>query len=89
MKKSRFIFRILLLGVVLFTAINIISLQFKIKDLKAEKDKLFSALEEYQLTIAELEDALSLPKEDYVEKYAREVLGYHKHSDIIFREKTN
>jgi cell division protein FtsB len=36
-----------------------------------------------------MEHELLLPKEDYIEKYAREVLGYYKYSDLIFQKKTN
>ena len=31
-----------------------------------------------------MEYDLSLPKEDYIEKYAREVLGYHKNGELVF-----
>ena len=57
--------------------------------LKKERDELSQTVDAYKTSITEMEHELLLPKEEYIEKYAREVLGYHKSSDIIFMEKTN
>ena len=56
--------------------------------LQKEKEQLAEIVDDYKIAIEEMEHELLLPKQDYIEKYAREVLGYHKHSDLIFEEKT-
>ena len=53
-------------------------------DLEKEKEKLSASLDEYRKSIEKMEYDLSLPKEDYIEKYAREVLGYHKNGELVF-----
>ena len=68
----------------LILLISIISLYVKLDNLKEEKNDLTALLEEYQQSIEEMEYDLSLPKEDYIEKYAREVLGYHKSGELVF-----
>ena len=61
----------------------------QLRTLVKERDELKEVVDDYKISIAEMELELELPKQEYIEKYAREVLGYHKHSDIIFEEKTN
>ena len=62
----------------------IISLYVNLKNWKKKKNSLSVLIEEYQKSIEEMEYDLSLPKEDYIEKYAREVLGYHKNGELVF-----
>ena len=61
----------------------------QINVLEKDKAELEGIVTDYKIAITEMEHELLLPKEEYIEKYAREVLGYHKSSDIIFEEKTN
>lgn len=68
----------------LLLIIAIISLYVKLGNLEKERDQLSAALDEYRKSIEKMEYDLTLPKEDYIEKYAREVLGYHKNGEIIF-----
>lgn len=82
-------YRIALIGAFCIVVIYIISLQFQMRSLQKERDALKEVVDDYKIAIAEMEHELLLPKEEYIEKYAREVLGYHKYSDIIFKEKTN
>lgn len=89
MKKKRLFFRITCICVACFVLIYIVTLQIQLRSLTKERDSLKEIADDYQLAIAEMEHELLLPKEEYIAKYAREVLGYHKHSDIIFKEKTN
>ncbi|MBQ8496870.1 MAG: septum formation initiator family protein [Clostridia bacterium] len=89
MKKKTLFFKIALICVACFVVIYIISLQIQLRSLQKERDSLKEIVDDYQMSIAEMEHELLLPKEEYIAKYAREVLGYHKHSDIIFKEKTN
>ena len=76
--------KIALGGIALVLFIAIISLYVNLKNLEKEKNSLSVLIEEYQKSIEEMEYDLSLPKEDYIEKYAREVLGYHKNGELVF-----
>lgn len=82
-KTSTFV-KIALGGIALVLFIAIISLYVNLKNLEKEKNSLSVLIEEYQKSIEEMEYDLSLPKEDYIEKYAREVLGYHKNGELVF-----
>ena len=67
----------------------IISLRIRIKELETEKELLQKTIDDHRLTVEEMEYDLDLPKNDYIEKYAREILGYHKYSDIIIKEASD
>ena len=64
-----------------------ISLQLQLNKLQKERNELSEIVDTYKTSIADMERELLLPKEEYIAKYAREVLGYYKYSDIIFKEK--
>ena len=57
------------------------------KSLQKELDEWIVITDNYKTSISDMEQELLLPKEEYIAKYAREVLGYYKYSDIIFKEK--
>ena len=86
-KKSKLATKFVLLAVILFAAVYLISLQLQLNKLEKERDELAEIVDTYKISIADMERELLLPKEEYIAKYAREVLGYFKHSDIIFKEK--
>lgn len=78
------------LGLVsIIVLILIISLQIRIHELENEKEQLEKNINDYRLIVEEMEYDLDLPRDDYIEKYAREVLGYHKYSDIIIKEASD
>ena len=87
-KNSKLFVRLTMLGAVLFVVIYMISLQLQMSALKKERDELAEIVDEYKTSIADMEHELLLSKEEYIAKYAREVLGYYRYSDIIFKEKT-
>ncbi len=89
MKNKDLIYKIAFGGTVLVMLILIISLQVRIRTLEKEKEALERAVEDHRLTVGEMEYDLELPREEYIEKYAREVLGYHKYSDVIIKEGTD
>jgi cell division protein FtsB len=64
-----------------------ISLQLQMRALQQERDELLEIADNYKTSISDMEHELLLPKEEYIAKYAREVLGYYKYSDIIFKSK--
>ena len=88
-KKSKLLMRFSLLGAILIIMIYMISLQLQMNTLKKERDELADIVDAYKTSISDMEHELLLPKEEYIAKYAREVLGYYKYSDIIFKEKGN
>lgn len=67
-------------------AIAMISVHIKTNELKKEQEQLFELLESYQNTIKNMENDLTLPRDEYIEKYLREALNYHRSDEIIFRE---
>ena len=86
-KKSKLLIRFSLLGIILVVMIYMISLQLQMNVLQKERDELAEVVDNYRTAISDMEHELLLPKEEYIAKYAREVLGYYKYSDIIFKEK--
>ena len=68
--------------------IYLVSLRIQLNRLQNERNELAEIVDTYKTSIADMERELLLPKEEYIAKYAREVLGYYRYSDIIFKEKT-
>ena len=85
-KKTKLMFRFILLAVLLGILIYMISLQIQLNKLQKERNELTEIVDTYKTSIADMERELLLPKEEYIAKYARK-MGYHKYSDIIFVEK--
>ena len=67
--------------------VYMIALQLQIRTLRQERDELSEIADNYKTSISDMEHELLLPKEEYIAKYAREVLGFYKYSDIIFTRK--
>jgi cell division protein FtsB len=88
-KKSKLWGKFVLLIALLVIGINLISLRIQLNKLQNERDELAEIVDNYKTSIADMERELMLPKEEYIAKYAREVLGYYRYSDIIFKEKTD
>lgn len=86
-KKSKLLVRFSLLGAILVIMVYMISLQLQMKSLQKERDEWAEIVDSYKTSISDMEHELLLPKEEYIAKYAREVLGYYKYSDIIFKER--
>ena len=76
-----------MLGAILLIAIYMISLQLQMRALQQERNELLEITDNYKTAISDMEHELLLPKEEYIAKYAREVLRYYKYSDIIFKFK--
>ena len=85
--KSKLLVRLSLLGAIIVIMIYMISLQLQMRSLQKERDELANVVDAYKTSISDMEHELLLPKEEYIAKYAREVLGYYKYSDIIFKER--
>jgi cell division protein FtsB len=87
-KKSKLWTRFIFLAVLLCIVIYLVSLRIQLNRLQNERNELAEIVDTYKTSIADMERELLLPKEEYIAKYAREVLGYYRYSDIIFKEKT-
>ena len=64
----------------------IITIQVKLSDMKKKVAELEAAASEYSEQLGLLEYLNEMPEEEYIERYAREVLGYHKDGEIVFRD---
>ncbi len=89
MKSKKLFLQIGFVAAILVMCILIISLQIRIRELEEEKSLLEKEVEDYRITVGEMAYDYNLPREDYIEKYAREVLGYHKFSDTLIKEETD
>jgi cell division protein FtsB len=89
MKSKKIFLKIIFGFAILIMCILIISLQIRIRKLEREKSSLEKEVEDYRITVEEMAYDYEIPREDYIEKYAREVLGYHKYSDTIIKEESD
>lgn len=71
--------------VILFLGITIAILNSQIKELEAARNELYASVNEYRDRVDELEYESELSEREYIEKYAREVLGFHKTGEIVFK----
>ena len=87
MKNKKIFFPAIIVAVlVIFLAGIIIVLSSQIKELNRAHDELRAALEQQQDIVDELNYEFTLSERDYIEKYAREKLGFHKSGEIVFKD---
>ena len=87
MKKKKFFFPAIIVSVIaVFLAVIIIVLQVQISELRREYGELNEALEKQQDIVDELNYEFTLSEKDYIEKYAREKLGFHKSGELVFKD---
>ena len=84
-KRKSILPKILLFLIALFLVLKISALQSQIKALEEERDKLAKSVKEYSDRVDELIYEGDLSEKEYIEKYAREVLGFHKSGEIVFK----
>lgn len=84
-KRKSILPKILLFLIALFLVLIISALQSQIKALEEERDKLAKSVKEYSDRVDELIYEGDLSEKEYIEKYAREVLGFHKSGEIVFK----
>ena len=85
-KKKNFFPTIIISVIVVFLAIIIIVLQSQLSSLKAQYNDLSAALKSHQDAVDELNYEFTLSEKEYIEKYAREKLGFHKSGEIVFKD---
>lgn len=85
-KKKKSIFpKVIFAVLILCLGISIAILNAQIKELEEARDELYSSVKEYQDRVDELKYEGELSEREYIEKYAREVLGFHKTGEIVFK----
>lgn len=86
-QKLNLFVKVALVIFVVFSVITVMTLRSKLDDLRKQKTELEAEVEKYAEEVEKMRYDLSLPAEEYIEKYAREVLGYHKSGEIVFRNE--
>jgi cell division protein FtsL len=87
MKKKKIFFPAVIVAVItVFLAVIIIVLRMQINELNKKYDELQYRLEQQQDIVDELNYEFTLSEKDYIEKYAREKLGFHKSGEIVFKD---
>lgn len=86
-KKKQNIFpkiAVFIIVVALFATIMV--LRSQIQNLADERDRISVAVKKHQDKVDELEYEFTLSEKEYIEKYAREKLGFHKSGEIVFKD---
>ncbi len=80
-----FIVRLSLACIIIVLAIALLSIQMKLNELKKSKQAMESQIEDVVDVIDELSIRLNTPvTDDYIERVARDELGYRREGEIIF-----
>ena len=83
--KSNLIVRIAFALVFIFLFVSVINLQVEMDDLRKERDTRVEKIQHLQDSVDELELRIAEPIDDeYLERVARNELGYCKPNEIIF-----
>lgn len=85
-KKKNLFPTIIVAVIVVFLAIIIIVLQSQINTLNTQYAALKDELKAHQDIVDELNYEFTLSEKEYIEKYAREKLGFHKTGEIVFKD---
>lgn len=84
-KQKNIISKVVVIVITVFLVIIISILQSQINELKDERDELQKIVKQYSDIVDELNYDKELSAKDYIEKYAREELGFHKSGEIVFK----
>ena len=77
---------ILAVAVLICLLITVLVLKSQIDALNEQKDILAATVKLYQDEVDELQYDFTLSEKEYIEKYAREQLGFHKTGEIVFKK---
>ena len=84
--KKNFFPAIIIAVIVIFLIVIIIALQSQINALNAQYTELKAEHKAHQDIVDELNYEFTLSEKEYIEKYAREKLGFHKSGEIVFKD---
>jgi cell division protein FtsB len=85
-KKKNFFPIIIVSIIVIFLTVIIVVLQSQINSLDEQYEELVSEVKQHQDIVDELNYEFTLTEKEYIEKYAREKLGFHKTGEIVFKD---
>ena len=85
-KKTNLIPKITAAAVLIFLLCVIFFLQNQIKVLQDDYADLLAQVKENQDEVDELQYEFTLSEKEYIEKYVREKLGFHKTGEIVFKK---
>jgi cell division protein FtsB len=85
-KKKNFFPIIIVSIIVIFLTVIIVVLQSQINSLDEQYKELVSEVKQHQDIVDELNYEFTLTEKEYIEKYAREKLGFHKTGEIVFKD---
>jgi cell division protein FtsB len=77
---------ILAVAVLICLLITVLVLKSQIDALNEQKDILAATVKLYQDEVDELQYDFTLSEKEYIEKYAKEKLGFHKTGEIVFKK---
>ena len=84
-RRSNLIIRVAFTLIFIFLFVSVINLQVKLKDLRDQREELLETMEQRQDEIDKLELRIATPiDEEYIERVAREKLGYRMPNEVIF-----
>ena len=85
-QETNFFIKLLILLIIGAVMIAIIDMQVKMSDLASEKNELQAEIDKTSDSVEEMKIRLKTPfDEEYMEKLAREKLGYRNPGDRIYR----
>jgi cell division protein FtsB len=82
--KTQLIVKIALSVFAVFLLVSVVVLKVQIDNLEKQKNELALMAEKNREELEELRYKLTLSEQEFIERYAREELGYHKTGEIIF-----
>ncbi len=85
-KRKKILSKIMFFFLALFLIIIISVLRSQIQSLEEARSELAESVKEYSNRVDELKYEGMLSEKEYIEKYAREVLGFHKSGEIVFKK---
>lgn len=85
LKRTNLIIRISFVLIFIFLLVSVINLQVRMKDLRDKREEKIEKVNKISDRIDELEIRISAPMDDdYIERVARERLGFRNPNEIIF-----
>lgn len=85
-KKTNFLPKIAAAVVLIFLLCVILFLQNQMNLLQNDYNALVAEVKEHQDEVDELKYEFTLSEKEYIEKYVREKLGFHKTGEIVFKK---
>ncbi|MBQ3230011.1 MAG: septum formation initiator family protein [Clostridia bacterium] len=84
-RRSNLVIRAAFILILIFLFVSVINLQVQMNELRGELDARIEKAQLIQDNIDELELRIAAPiDEEYIERVARDQLGYRKPNEIIF-----